>query len=121
MLILHYSGGFQVADVPLARQSSAASGKPTLFAAAAKGCYGEGGWRRRAKPAPASGWPHASPDAFSAKVEPTPVTSAEGGIILDVRLRGVYTGSSSCYSVATGCATLLAPLRVRGPLGAPRE
>src|SRR5882672_9467602 len=34
-----YSVGLQVADAPLARQSSAASGKPAL-------------WRRRAEPAP---------------------------------------------------------------------
>ncbi len=36
-----FSGGLQVADAPLARQSSAASGKPAL-------------WRRRVEPAPVS-------------------------------------------------------------------
>ena len=41
------SGGLQVADAPLARQSSAASGKPAL-------------WRRRVEPAPVSHSAHAS-------------------------------------------------------------
>src|SRR5467141_2435506 len=46
----------QVADAPLARQSSAASGKPAL-------------WRRSVEPAPDPGGLHAALEVFSEKVE----------------------------------------------------
>ena len=57
--VTHSYRGLQVADAPLARQSSAASGKPAL-------------WRRSVEPAPDPGGLHAALEVFSVKVEPAP-------------------------------------------------